>query len=646
MANWWEPEEIIGEFWDRLVGDRASYTSYEEAAVTFDSIANYLPILFRTVGGDKTVKFSPSGASVEKHRLGLIQRLGMPQEAVNVSRATSEQINLPIQIDYFPDKKLNRDLYVWLALFFSSADKYQAVPDDPLIRDLVFIRHSYKTTVRAMNRFKGFAKRLDKLNEAMLEARLERKLSKEERDIELLILTLLGKQNTGIKEGHVFYDFVVSDGELPDGLKAPTNYLPTLAVPLWGEICPNRPPEHHNRDDNDELAPPSPDEEQEEQTAKKKARRKKFDEAERNDPLILYPFEGLMTWANMLNIARTVEDDDEENAKRAAEEADEIILTPNKKRAATKIKVNLDLAENAIETGSILGETLYPEWDYRLNDYHPDFCNIIAELAEEEAIATGHTEEIQRMINRVRRQFESLRPKRELLRRQLDGSELDMDAVITARCDLAASGKASDNIYMSTRDQARDLSVAILVDTSLSTDAWIENHRVLDVEKETLAVMAYGLEACGDRFALYSFTSKKRDNVRVSIIKDFEERMSEKVDRRVTALKPGHYTRIGSAIRHVTAELDKQPTRHRLLLIVTDGKPNDIDHYEGKYGIEDTRMSIREARRKGQVVYGVTIDKQAQDYFPHMFGKGSYSIVSHLSKLPAALPAIYRSVTS
>lgn len=646
MVNWWEPEEVIGGIWHRFVGDRSSYPSYADAAVSFDEIATFLPILFRTIGGRKSVKFTASGATLQEHRLGFLQRLGTPQEAIKVSRATSELIALPDSIDVFPDTNLNRDLYIWLAIFFASADQHQGhEPDDPLAKDLHFIRLSYYTTLKAHTFYKGFIERYDALASAMLIARGERDLPPVEREMEDLIKSLLGDRSSDIETGHPFFDYVVHGIPLPPKLKAPRNYRPALALPLWGEICPSRSPNHYTPDDG-ELSEQGPDDDEEQQSITKKARRENFDQADRDDPLILYPFEGLMSWAEMLNIARTVEDDDEENAKKAANEADEIVLTPNKKRAATKIKVELDLPANSIETASIEGEILYKEWDYQINAYRPDFCNVIATVAALEDKSPAHTRETKRMIKRVRRQFESLRPKREILRRQLDGSELDMDAVIRAHCDLAACGQGSDNIYMASRDQARDLSVAILVDASLSTDAWIENRRILDVEKETLAVMAHGLEACGDHFALFSFTSRKRDHVYVSTLKDFDERMSEKVDRRMAAMKPGHYTRIGAALRHVSAQLDKQPTRHRLLLVITDGKPNDIDHYEGKYGVEDTRMAIREARRMGQTVYGVTIDKQARDYFPHMFGKGAYSIVSHLGKLPSALPMIYRNVTS
>ena len=141
-------------------------------------------------------------------------------------------------------------------------------------------------------------------------------------------------------------------------------------------------------------------------------------------------------------------------------------------------------------------------------------------------------------------------------------------------------------------------------------------------------------------------TSRRRTSVTVSTIKEFDEPLDRRIIRRIEALTPGQYTRIGAAVRHVTTELAERPQRHKLLLLLTDGKPNDIDHYEGRYGIEDTRMAIREARKAGLRVFGVTIDENARDYFPHIFGRGAYSIVRDIARLPAALPAIYRQITT
>ncbi|MFL5252908.1 MAG: nitric oxide reductase activation protein NorD [Rhodopila sp.] len=134
--------------------------------------------------------------------------------------------------------------------------------------------------------------------------------------------------------------------------------------------------------------------------------------------------------------------------------------------------------------------------------------------------------------------------------------------------------------------------------------------------------------------------------MRVATVKAFDEPFSPRVTSRIGALSPGHYTRMGTAIRHATAQLADRPHRHRLLIVLTDGKPNDADHYEGRYGAEDTRRAVQEARRVGTSVFGVTIDSKAQAYFPMLFGRGGFEIVSNPNRLPAVLPALYRQLAA
>jgi nitric oxide reductase NorD protein len=192
------------------------------------------------------------------------------------------------------------------------------------------------------------------------------------------------------------------------------------------------------------------------------------------------------------------------------------------------------------------------------------------------------------------------------------------------------------------RPQAHDLAVTILVDVSLSTDAWFDDLRVLDVEKQALQILAHGLSACGDAHEILTFTSRRRDWVRIETVKAFDEAMSATIEARIAALKPGYYTRMGAAIRHAAARLVERPNRRKLLIVLTDGKPNDVDHYEGRFALEDSRRAVGEARRSGISVFGVTVDREARSYVPVIFGQNGYAVVSNIGRLPAALPAIYR----
>lgn len=122
--------------------------------------------------------------------------------------------------------------------------------------------------------------------------------------------------------------------------------------------------------------------------------------------------------------------------------------------------------------------------------------------------------------------------------------------------------------------------------------------------------------------------------------------MSEAIEQRIAALKPGHYTRLGAAIRHMSAGLAKQSRKRRLLLVITDGKPNDLDHYEGRHGIEDSMMAVREARRAGHSVFGITVDRDGKSWFPRIFGQGGFALIPNPDKLTQALPQIYRQLVT
>jgi nitric oxide reductase NorD protein len=220
-----------------------------------------------------------------------------------------------------------------------------------------------------------------------------------------------------------------------------------------------------------------------------------------------------------------------------------------------------------------------------------------------------------------------------------------MDAVVRNEVDLRSSGAADARIYMETRRRNRDMSVAILADASLSTESWLDGCRVLDVEQEALAVLSQALTACGDEHAIYSFTSRRRERVEIGMLKSFDENFGPHVERRIFGLKPGWYTRMGAAIRYAAREIVERQHAHRLVIVLTDGKPNDIDHYEGRFGIEDTRHAVQEARRAGITVFGITVDAKGQDYFPTLFGQGGYAIVQQAGQLPSACLSIYRKLT-
>lgn len=226
--------------------------------------------------------------------------------------------------------------------------------------------------------------------------------------------------------------------------------------------------------------------------------------------------------------------------------------------------------------------------------------------------------------------------------RQIDDTELDLDALITAQADLRATRQGSDRIWQSSRQIERDLAAAFLIDTSRSTEGAVGDTSVIDVAREALAALATGIDATGDQLGIWGFSSLHRDRVFLTRCKGFDDKMSPHVTANICALRPGHYTRLGTAIRHTSAMLAGQQAARKLLIVLTDGKPNDLDHYEGQHGVEDSRMAVREARRAGQSLHGVIIDEDGQDWFARIFGRGGFSLLPDPTRLTRALPDIYR----
>ncbi len=644
MLEWLEFEEKVGRFWHRWASSySSSYPDHAEAAVSLETIAAPLAVFFRAAGGPAGVAVASIAARSSSHRPNLRQRLGFDEERLDLSRLDEENLLLPPRIGLFNDPQLNRDLYFWLAALLAAMVPAREFKD-PLRRDISSLRQAIAASRAALNDFPGLRARHDRLQREILAMRPTRSLPPTETAMEAVICRLLGSETPLSDEARRYHDAVLDSTNSLREFRAPKNYQQPLPAPLWGNL-------NHldtvggDTSEDDEQDQPSPSA-NEKTEGQRKAERRNQDQPERDDPLVLNRFEKILSAAEMVNVNRTTDDEEDKNAKRNAESMDEITLSKNKQRASQQLKMDLDLSPSAAEGGQLKGVYVYPEWNYRKKAYQENHCRVLTGIHAEEGDHAAIDEQTSRRIRRVRRQFEALRPRREWLRGQVDGNELDMDAVVRAHCDFAAVGDSSDGLYMSTRPQARDLAVAILIDVSLSTEAWVADRRVIDIEKEALLVLAHGLASVGDDYSIHSFTSRLRQRVWVNTVKTFDEDMSETIERRIAALKPGHYTRMGPAIRHAAFELAKRPNRHRLLLVLSDGKPSDNDYYEGRYAIEDTRRAILDARQQELKVYGVTIDQDAQDYIAHLFGRGSYALVHKPEHLSQALPGIYRQIVA
>ena len=630
MLDFLELEETVGRAWHRLIGHVQTWPRHPEHAVRLADVQPVLAVCFRGFGGEGAVQIATVRGKTSGHRLGWRQRMGLGEEKLSQPARDGSSLMLPGSIDLFPDKILNRDMFVWLAAYMAVMPLEPIVEVDPLQRDLAALRRAEETVARVLASFPGLERRYRRLAAETLAVRRRGPLPSVEAQVEGRIGSLLRK---GAQ---------VADDALPVIFphRAPAGYLPMLPVPLWPDALLR--PETAPRRGEDEPVTGGRDVPGVENDRQVAVRENQEARKEERSPFILNRFEKILAMAEMVNVDRPSDDTDDD--AKAAEDLDDMTLGERKGRPASRFRFDLDLPPEALDRTPLTAERTYPEWDFRSGTYLPDHCRVMAAPASALGDVGEPDLETRRLIRRVRRQFEVLRPRHEVLRAQLDGADLDLDAVVRARTDLAAGGQGSDRIHLMSRPQVHDLAVTILVDVSLSTDAWFDNRRVLDVEKEALLILANGLAACGDNHSILTFTSRRRDWVRIEAVKAFDEPMSATVEARIAALKPGYYTRIGTAVRHATAELAKQPNRKKLLLVLTDGKPNDIDHYEGRFAIEDTRRAVIEARRSGLGVFGVTVDREARSYIPALFGQNGYAVVSNIAKLPAALPAIYRSL--
>jgi len=286
----------------------------------------------------------------------------------------------------------------------------------------------------------------------------------------------------------------------------------------------------------------------------------------------------------------------------------------------------------------------YDEWDFRRRAYRRGWC--VAYEREiprgDPAFVAGVRRQYAGEIARLRRRFEALRGETRIARREHDGDELDFDAVVDAHVDRRTGFEPSGRLYALRRRTERDIAVVFMVDMSGSTMGWIN-----ECERTALVMLCEALEALGDRYAIYGFSGWGAKRCEIYRIKRFDERYAEAVRGRIAGVQAKDYTRMGAAIRHLSQLLNGVEAKTRILFALSDGKPDDyVDGYRGRYGIEDTRQALIEARAGGIHPFCVTIDEAARDYLPHMYGQASWIVLDDVRKLPLKAADAYRRLTS
>jgi nitric oxide reductase NorD protein len=608
-------EEIAGKLWDRFM-TRVTDTRHTEAAVTLPEISRTAGILFRALGGDSGLSVKAAQATEHGARRSWLQRLAGSGGKSEFAWRDQEALYLPEEIALFPDRTLNRDLYLWLialAAEMQEGDWFMAC------------QHA---TLRVFERYPGFEPRYRQLVDAALRLRPNpNALPAEEAACETALQTALREP-----------------GSVPLLPKARKPWQP---VPLW--LHPN-PPIAPMAAANDASDPDGAERTRRDRIRNDSRRRhaERVDMPDGKDGfMLLFRAESILSWADYIRVNRPNEDDEDSNPSEAADDFKRLSMARDGKTTAARVRFDLDLPPAHADDAPLGPGILLPEWQHRKRALQPGYCRVQPMLATT-APPCGLPPHLAVTARRIRRQFEALTPGRVWLKHQFDGSELDLDACIEHATDRHLKRPAPERgLYRDIRARQRDLACLLLADLSLSTDAYVSNEaRVIDVIRDTLFLFSEALSVTGDRFGLYGFSSLRRDNVRFHVLKDFSERYDNTTRGRIAALKPGYYTRMGAAIRHATTILSEQRAQQRLMLILTDGKPNDLDHYEGRHGIEDTRHAILEAREKGLQPFCVTVDEKGSDYLSHLFGLGRYVVIRKPADLPKQLPLLYAQLTA
>ncbi|ASJ73601.1 nitric oxide reductase activation protein NorD [Granulosicoccus antarcticus] len=304
--------------------------------------------------------------------------------------------------------------------------------------------------------------------------------------------------------------------------------------------------------------------------------------------------------------------------------------SPDPRARAEIIPININAADSLN----------YPEWNWRSGTYQYPGATVLLRSANcgsqqwvDDTLAKRAP-----MLHEIRRRFELLRSVRTRYYRQHDGDNIDLAAYVESLAAYRAGLPLEQRLYSNERRNRRDLAVLLLVDISGSTDSLVSGgKRIIDVEREALLLVCLALDGLNTPYSVQAFSGEGPRAVTVRSVKSFSEPYSDQIALKIAGLEPENYTRAGAALRHATALLMREPSERRLLLMLSDGKPNDIDDYEGRTGVEDMRQAVQEASLQGIAPFCLTVDRQAANYMPFIFGPHRYALLHQPELLPTVL---------
>lgn len=317
-------------------------------------------------------------------------------------------------------------------------------------------------------------------------------------------------------------------------------------------------------------------------------------------------------------------------------------LKPNSNGRYVDQLSNQNPNENEKDSNHELKTYFYDEWDCTSQAYKKLFCHL-----NEVDIVEGDNGFIQQTLEKyhanlksIKKTFEAIIAENSIQKKQIDGDHLDYNAIIDTMPDLLMGNEISEHLYSRYQTKERNIAVMFMVDMSGSTLGWVN-----DAERESLVLLCEALTLLGDRYAIYGFSGRTNKKCEVYRIKEFDEPYDHHVKSRISGIRPKAYTRMGVAIRHLGRKLQYTNAKTKLLVTLSDGRPEDYGGYKGTYGIEDTRKALLEVKQLGINPFCVTIDNEAQEYLPRMYGKINYTVIDDVKKLPYKVADIYRKLT-
>jgi nitric oxide reductase activation protein len=374
-----------------------------------------------------------------------------------------------------------------------------------------------------------------------------------------------------------------------------------------------------------------------------------LDDKAQEDKVLVHSFEKVDTVDSFDGNTHKADGADELDAElEALEEVDlgALVRDGTRTQAILKADVGMEagIAESTAEEDA--RGIPYDEWDRRKKAYRKGWCRVIPGIVRGSSPAWGRDAQARHRgtIQALRHHLEHQRTERRTVGRERDGEHPDLDALVDHLATVQAGHTGGDRLYVRSLPRRRDVATTVLLDLSLSSDSWVDDRRVLDVSRDAILVLGEVADELGDRLEVLAFSSATRNRCHVWTLKSWDDPW-ERCRDRLGALEPQGYTRIGAALRHATFGLAHTPAESKLLLLVSDGKPTDLDRYEGRHGTDDIRMALREADRVGVKVHALAVDRTARHTLPEMLGPGRGHVVAHADDLVPALTRIYGELT-